>query len=280
MTVSGDFIPVDDGQDFESSAPTFLGISLSPTVLGVIFAVLGIAGAAALFFQLAQPAIQRVKDTEAQVQQLQQKVTAQQQNAQLIRKAQTDLEVAQERRQVVTSLLASESSMNTLLLDINRVFLRQQLSTQPLDPRLPLLIPEDAKVPELKLVNFAPEPEAKVVDDTSFGQALVGKLKVQEISVSMEGDFTQTISVLRNLESLQPLLLVSDFTMQSDTGEIPVYVDPQGQVIPFVSRILKTSFKIRAVMPGPEPQAQPPAAQQQGAPGQPPPAQPSPPPAQ
>jgi type IV pilus assembly protein PilO len=231
MTISGDFVP-SDGRDFgsEPAYPTVFGISLTPTVSGALIAVLGVGAAAYLLLNQVQPAWNQYQSLQAEAEQ---KETQIQQRGNIQKKiddANKNLAQAQQRRTEVYSLFADEKTLDTLLLDLNRL----------------------VNARKAKLSSFVPAPEpATVITDSSLGATVNGKLKRKEITVNLEGNYEQTQSIMRSVERLQPLLLVKSFNSQLDQSTQKITVDRRGRLIP-VGRPetnLKTSFKLQALLP-------------------------------
>ncbi|MBD2094204.1 pilus assembly protein [Trichocoleus sp. FACHB-591] len=231
MTISGDFVP-SDGRDFgsEPAYPTIFGIALTPTISGVLVAVLGIGASAYLLLNQVQPAWNTYQTLQAEAEQ---KETQIQQRGNIQKKIDTankNLEQAKQRRTEVYALFADERTLDTLLLDLNRL----------------------VNARKAKLSSFTPAPEpATVVSDGSLGPAVNGKLKRKEITVNLEGNYEQTQSIMRSVERLQPLLLVKSFNSQLDQSTQKITVDRRGRLLP-VGRPetnLKTSFKLQALLP-------------------------------
>jgi type IV pilus assembly protein PilO len=229
--MSGDFAP-SNGRDFgsEPAYPTVFGIALTPTVSGALVAVLGVGAAAYLLLNQVQPAWEQYQTLQAEAEQ---KETQIQQRGNIQKKiddANKNLAQARQRRTEVYSLFADERTLDTLLLDLNRLVNARQA----------------------KLSSFTPSQEpTAVITDGSLGSAVNGKLKRKEITVNLEGSYEQTQSIMRSVERLQPLLLVQSFNSQLDQSSQKITVDRRGRLVP-VGRPetnLKTSFKLQALLP-------------------------------
>jgi type IV pilus assembly protein PilO len=252
MTVSGDFIPA-NGEDFggEPTYPTVFGIELTPKVLGIIAAVAGLGLAIFLYTRFVQPVRQQNQILRAQIAEKQQLLATQQQQLEAIAEVEADLERALQQRRNVYALFANEESMDTLLLDINQrvknsnaalASLRNQVRARNIPP---ILI-------EAQLGQFNPSGD-EVIQDSSLGEALNGKLRRQTYSVQFSGDFAQTQSILSNIERLEPLLLLEGF--QINAGEVvnETVVNAGGQVIPQPKQKLTTTFNVNALIPTADP---------------------------
>lgn len=236
MTVTEDFISVDEGGEFELAAPTYptaFGVTLTPAVSGVLVAVLGLAGTLYLILNLVMPAFQKYQELQASRNEKQaliaQKQTIQGQTEQV----KTELTQAKQQNAEVLALFANEKTLDTLLLDINRVVESGNAQLQRNNVRA-------------KLKRFVPvNQSAEVVADGSLGPEVNGKLKRRVINIELEGTFEQTQSIIRNIERLQPLLLIRDY--QSTLAQAPT--NQQGKVVSRGPATITTSFQLQALMP-------------------------------
>ena len=101
---------------------------------------------------------------------------------------------------------------------------------------------------DAQLRSFTPG-EKVVVEDGSLGEGVNGKLRKETYSVEFSGDFAQTQSILRNLERLEPLLMVRDFKIQSGEAVPETSSGQGGQVVIQPKTPITTSFSIDALMP-------------------------------
>ncbi|EDX75477.1 hypothetical protein MC7420_1395 [Coleofasciculus chthonoplastes PCC 7420] len=245
-----DFIPVEE-QEEEPSYPVAFGITFTPKVSGIIFAVLGVLGAAYLAMNVVQPVWQEYQGLKTQRQekegQLQDRAVIQQQ----IQQKQQELAQVKQQNQTVTGLFADEQSVNTLLLDVNR-FIKEADGT---------------------LTSYEPvqvnEEESNIVTDGSLGAAVNGKLKRQSFNLETDGSFNQIQSILRSIERLQTLVVVKELRTDISTPQ-GLLVDDQGTVTPIVEKdeeiipgappTLTTSYRLDVLMPLSEEQKQEQAA--------------------
>lgn len=263
MTMSGDFIPNDDGDSGISTYPTVLGVTLTPVVLAIVFVVLGLGIAIPLYFYLLQPKQQEVDALKAEIEQKQAIAVQAKASVKKLVEVKKKLEIAQQQKLDVLSLFSDQRSLDVMLLDVNREFLKLQPKATPKVTR-PSGVPANTKVPEgLKppipvLNSFAPSAQVEVVADGSLGPEANGKLQRQSFAINMNGDFNQTQTLLRNLESMQPLTKVANFTMATQ-GSQPVVVTNTGTVTPFTSPSLAVSFSLQTIVPvQPSPSPAPP----------------------
>jgi type IV pilus assembly protein PilO len=262
MTVGGDFIPGDGGFEEAPSYPTVFGVQLTPVVSGVLVALLGLAGAAYLLINVVQPTWQQTQELERTAAEKRSQLINQEETQRQIEEARQQLAEAEKLKADVLTLFASEESLDTLLLDLNERVQSVNAGITDADRRATLS----------KFESTTPDPE--VIQDSSLGAAANGVLQRQVYNVEMQGNFAQTQSIIRNIERLQPLLLVQDFNSEVQASTRILRLDAQGRPVSNqpVPR-LTTSFKLIALMPAP---TAPPAAPAPGAPAEgqsPPPAQ-------
>ena len=245
MTFGEEFVP-EEGQEFgeEADYPTVFGITFTPKISSIILGLVGVLGAGYIYLTWIQPAQKSYQELKADRENKEAQVQRQQ-TGKIERKIE-DLEVKLERSEAlkyqVLALFSSEQSLDTLLLDINRFIAPSQAT----------------------LISFKPQgQQATIVNDGSLGTAANNKLKRQSINVEMEGSFRETQSILRDLERLQPLLMVKN--LRSQVSEQPSLLLQQGKVVLQGSTKLKTSFRVDVLLPLNEKElakAVPPAEQQ------------------
>jgi len=254
--------PIGDAPDY----PVVFGISITPLVGGLLLGALGLLGTAFLVLNLVQPEFDKNQQLTATVAgkegQLGELATIKAK----IKKAETDLAAAKTQQQEVLSLFASEASLDTLLLDINRQIdartgeVAQQrtakLATCPVWVRQNVNQLEE-KVGELvtrpQLRKFTPNTaNSGVISDSSYGALINGKLKRQVADVEIVGNFNQTQSILRSIERLQPLLVLRETNFKlADQKQL---YEVRGDQIQFLSNCqpdtkIATTFKLEALLP-------------------------------
>ncbi|MEQ9671553.1 hypothetical protein [Coleofasciculus sp. G2-EDA-02] len=245
-----DFIPVEE-QEEAPNYPTAFGITFTPKVSGIIFAVLGILGAAYLAMNVVQPVFEEYNTLKTQRQEKESQRQDPQEIQQQIQQKELELVQAKQQNQKVLSLFANEQSIDTLLLDVNGFF----------------------KTIDGELTSYEPveinEEESDIVTDGSLGAAVNGKLKRKSFNLEMEGSFNEIQSVLRSIERLQTLVVVKDLATEISTPQ-GLLVDDKGTVIPIVKKdeeiipgakpTLKTNYRLDVLMPLSEKQKQEAAA--------------------
>lgn len=207
--------------------PTLFGVTLTPKVNGILIAILGLGGAIYLGSQLALPAFQSFQEYQANVETKEAALQQQTETLEQLDEIITSLDQAKAVNADVKTLFSDQQTLETLLLDLNQLIVQTKA----------------------QLVTFTPDYAASgPVTDGSLGPQLNGKLKRQVTSVAFEGNFSQTLAIMRNMERLQTFLVVKDFSAEipsssstNDSGNQPS--QPQQP-----DRICST-FKLYAYVP-------------------------------
>lgn len=238
MTASGDFIP-GEGELDAPTYPKVFGISLTPVVGGFLIALLGAVGAYLLWSNFVQPTLEINQQLKREVAEKEQQVAAQQETQKRITEARAKLQEAKQLQADVLGLFASEASVSTLLLDVNERVNAVNAGIQ--DP---------ARRATLSQFDLNAE-ESGVVTDGSLGAPVDNRLERYVYNVELKGTFPQTASVVRNIERLQPLLIISDFKSELDSSTQKLVLDNQGRLIPAnqPDTRITTSFRMDALVP-------------------------------
>ncbi|NET30630.1 MAG: hypothetical protein F6K19_01325 [Cyanothece sp. SIO1E1] len=267
MTLSGDFLPTEN-QDFDSEPayPTVFGFELTPQVSGILIGILGLAGAIYLFANVVQPALQRNDELRADIAAKEAQIQNQAETLQEIEDIEAKLAETQEKRAQVYSLFADAETINTLLLDINQQIEETNAGLDGLRVSAAALV-EEPVIVQARLKKFTPMPDGSgVITDGSLGAAVNGKLQRQLVAVELEGSFEQTQAIIRNIERLQPLLIMKDFKIMGESVDETRVV--QGRVVIQPKAKLTTSFGLEALSPTSSvdelPDVTPPAAEGEG----------------
>ncbi|MEA5463261.1 hypothetical protein [Leptothoe sp. PORK10 BA2] len=255
MTLSGDFIPAEDDLYDESLNPVIFGIELTPKVLGILAALAGIGLAIFLFQRFVQPVRLSNQALRAEIAEKEQQLATQAERLEEIAKLEELRDAALLQRRNVYSLFSDESSMDTLLLDINQRIKNSNASigaarNQVIARGIPPIIVE------AQLKKFVPSGET-VVQDGSLGAEVNDKLKRQTYSVEFSGDFAQTQSILSNVERLEPLLLMRDFALSSSETVTETVLNSQGQVVGQPKQRINSTFELDALIPTGDPSVPP-----------------------
>ncbi|MGB3670189.1 MAG: hypothetical protein WA783_00580 [Phormidesmis sp.] len=248
MAALGDFVAPDDANFIDEPLnPVVFGIEFTPTIIGLLVALAGIGGAAYLYIKMVQPVAVQNETIRTEISTKENQLVSQASQLENIAKVEAELAAAMQRRRNVYSLFANEKTMDTLLLDINQRIessnaalsgVRAQVRARGLPPVLL----------EAQLQSFVPGEKA-VVSDGSLGTEIDGKLRRETYSIRFSGDYAQTQTILRNLERLEPLLMVRDFNITSGQEVPETVIGAGGQVVVQPKAKLETSFQIDALMP-------------------------------
>jgi type IV pilus assembly protein PilO len=250
MTISGDFIPV-EGREAEAPAyPKVFGLTITPTVGAILLTLLGALGAYLLWANIVQYTVQRNQELKADIASKEQQLINQDEAQRQIADAKAELQQAQQLQADVRSLFATEDSLNTLLLDINERV--QSVNAGITDP---------AKRATLSKFDLNAE-ESGPITDSSLGSEVNNKLERRVYDVEIKGSFPQTQSIIRNIERLQPLLVVTDFQSDLDQSTQKIVLDNRGRLAPSgqPDTQITTSFKLSALVPAETAQTAAPAA--------------------
>ena len=228
MTLAEDFLSDDDrglGEDY----PEVFGITFTPMISGIALAVVGIAGAIYIFMNMVAPAKESYQQVKTQVEEKQGQLDK-------IKSGDLDQQITNLNKQLqdrkalksrVIALFTNANDLETLLLDINSFVTARGA----------------------KMINYRPDSQISVIQDGSLGSAVNGKLKRKSISLEIEGSFSQTQAILNDLERLQPLLIVKDYSSQVSKKAPVVLSVSQKALIPTKATTLKTRLNIDAILP-------------------------------
>lgn len=237
MTLSEDLNFVDQDGELEGASPEYpviFGITFTPTIIAVVVGLLGLVGAGYILFNLIMPAWETYQQQQGKQNDLQGQIEQRKATIKQSDKVKEELALSKQQKQQVLALFAQENTLDTLLLDMNRLVESGNLQ-----------LPANAVRSELK--KFVPDSgKAEVITDGSLGTQLNGKLKRRKITVELLGTYEQTQSILRNIERLQPLLIIRDY--QSNLA--PETTAQPGKEIPRVGPApITTSFQLQALIP-------------------------------
>ncbi|MCF4966181.1 pilus assembly protein PilO [Nostoc sp. CMAA1605] len=238
MTLSEDLNFAENAADLESGAPSYpvvFGIAFTPKIIGILVAVVGLAGAIYMLLNILMPAWEAYQQKQAQSNDLQGQIQQKQATVKQIGKIKEELDQAKKQKQQVLALFSDEKTLDTLLLDLNRL-VESGSSANSLN------------TVKAKLQKFVPATEKpEIVKDGSLGVAVDGKLKRSSVNIEIIGTYEQTQSIIRNIERLQPLLIVKDY--QSALANIQA-TDKFGKPVRRIGPApITTSFQLQALMP-------------------------------
>jgi Tfp pilus assembly protein PilO len=235
MTYVEEFRPEQEEEfEEESNYPTAFGITFTPPITGIALAIVGLVGAIYLGLNFVSPAwteyntqIANKAEKEAQLKQLSQVDLNQK-----LQQAEADKQKAKNLQTQVLSLFATDKNLDTILLDVNRIF----------------------KSRKVELTNFVPQgTDPTPITDGSLGPAANNKLKRQSFNLSIAGGFEQTRLLLQDLEKMQPLILVKNLNSQlnSDKKAGTIQQNPttkKPEVVPTLNRNLTTTLRIDLII--------------------------------
>ena len=243
MTVANEFIQDVDGED---SGPVIFGIALTPKIMGIGAGVVGVLVAGFLIYQFVLPTLTIGQTLRGDIKTKQDEIEKQDQRLREKDKAKKELADAEIRRDTVTALFADDASLETLLFDINEQI--NKINAGIIDgDKLAQLTQFKPILPE------KPEDRDEIVNDSSLGADVNGKLRRRRYEVEFTGSLEQTRQFLVALERLQPLLVVRG--LKSQLGDATSVIEGeyrQGKFVPSANqpqRRLKSNFELQVLLP-------------------------------
>ncbi|NJL11025.1 MAG: pilus assembly protein PilO [Calothrix sp. SM1_7_51] len=227
MTFSDDLSFNEQSGEFESapSYPVAFGITFTPKIIGILIGVAGIGVALYIILNMLMPAWDNFQQKETKRNDLQGQIDQKKASINQIGKVKQELADAKQQQIQVLSLFANEKTLNTLLLDLNRLV--EAGNTQIASNGV-----------RAKLRKFSPT-------DSSYGALVNNKLKRSITNIEINGTYEQTQAILRNIERLQPLLIVKDYKSVLQPPETP----PPGVRPRLGPAAITSSFQLQALMP-------------------------------
>lgn len=229
MNSTGEFKTIEGSEDQDSeNKMTLFGISMTPTILGILLGLLGVGAFFYIWSTYVSPVLEAKKQLETDKQtkdaQLQQLKTGQ--IDQQIREIQAQLDREKILEPEVLGMFSDEKTLDTLLLDLSNSIESNQA----------------------QLITFLPQDTSAVqITDGSLGELVNYRLKRKSNNVTIRGTFEETKAAIQDIERLQPLLLIKDFS--TAVVENPTYRYSNGQIIVTGQPILESTFKIDAILP-------------------------------
>jgi RNA-binding protein YhbY len=235
MTFSDEFV-TKSGQETEEETqyPNAFGITFTPPVSGIALSVVGAIGAIYVLVNFVMPAYESYQKLKTDETAKKEQVNLQKSGVieKRLQETETKLKQAQTLKMEVLNLFSNQETLDTLLLDINSFFTSKKA----------------------KLINYKPQEDGTtVISDGSLGDLVNNKLKRKTIDLELEGTFEETQGILRDIERLQPLLMVKNISYEMT--ESPFLVRPkltnkkiQAEMVSLPS-MLKTKLTFDAVLP-------------------------------
>lgn len=233
MTFADDFA-LEGGLGEKPEYPTLFGISMTPTVGGVLCAVAGLAGAVALGWYVVKPAWDNLNAKEEELTAIQGQIDGLQAAQQEINQLAIEQQQLNAQKNEILSLFASEDKLDTYLYDLGSQVEERQGQLVRFEPT-----GGDQGVPA----------QPTLVADGSWGEAANGLLKTKQFNVSIEGTFDQTQSILRSIEALQLLSVVKNFDSQVTEEQVLLYDPAKTQFAPLAKPKLTTTFTLETLVP-------------------------------
>ncbi|RUR72967.1 pilus assembly protein PilO [Chlorogloeopsis fritschii PCC 9212] len=236
MTLSEDLNFIDAGELDEGASgfPVVFGITFTPKIIGILVGVLGIAGALFMVMNLVMPAWESFQQQQSKQNDLQGQVEQKKSTIKQMDKVKQEQNEAKQQQIQLLSLFADEKTLDTLLIDLNRLI-------EAGNGKLAF------NAVRAKLRKFTPAPnKPEPITDSSLGPGVNGKLKRSSITIDIVGTYEQTQSILRNIERLQPLLIVKDYQSSLAPEPAPEKGKPLSRIGPAP---ISTSFQLQALMP-------------------------------
>ncbi len=228
----------------EGGGPAIFGVPLTPKIMGIAAGVVGVLLAGFLIYQFVLPTLAEGQTLRDDIKAKQDEIEKQDQRLRERAKAEKALAEAKIRRSTVTALFADDSSLETLLFDLNEQI--NKINAGIIDDR------KQAKLSQFKPIPLE-TPEAEIVNDGSLGPDVNGKLRRRKYELEFQGSFDQTRQFLVALERLQPLLVVKNLKAQlGDQTQTIEGEYRQGKFVPSANqpqRQLKSSFELQVLLP-------------------------------
>jgi len=235
MTLSDDLNFAEQGAGSEEGASQSIvafGITFTPLIIGGIVGVLGIIGSVVMVLNLIMPALDNFNQQKAKNSDLESEITQKKIQASQLNKIQAELENAKQQQVQVLGLFADEKSIETLLLDINRLIEEVNTNSTPIYTRA-------------KLEKYTPASEKpEIITDSSYGVLVNNKLKRLRFNIEIEGTFAETQTIMQKIERLTPLLIIKNYESKAiafGTGFV--------KTVPKGISFIKTSCQLEALMP-------------------------------
>lgn len=259
MTVGGDFIPIDDQELDAPTYPTAFGIEFTPQVQGIGIAVLGVVAAGVLFNYVVQPERERNQELRTAVQERETQLVNQQATLANIEEIRAELDEAVQQRREIYSLFGNERTLDTLLIDLNQQI---EAGNADLNTLLSNAGASGAQISRIRqeiedlapleawysaaLSQFNPNQSGSgVIDAERYGPELAGNFELQVVNVNLSGLFQQTQAIVRNIERLEPLIVMRDFNQ----GPASVRSGVPEELVRGLSRPVTTTFTLEVLVP-------------------------------
>lgn len=209
------------------------GVQFTSTILGGLIAVAGIAGAGALWWFMVKPISAEIDTLDGELQQKSAELQQKKATNAAGKIVELEAQLVQEERiaSEVLNAYGQEKQVQTFLLDLNRILTASNI----------------------QLVSYEPAtPQPEFIEDEIYGTTAQNKLKRQTFNVAFEDmTYPQVESMLENLDLLQPLIVLRNFS--TTTAQRQSYLYTENELIPQSPAKLNVSFVVDALIaPTPE----------------------------
>ncbi|MBD2041790.1 type 4a pilus biogenesis protein PilO [Microcoleus sp. FACHB-672] len=226
MTVSEEWGPGEEEQE----AGGLFGIKFTPTIIGVLAAVAGVAAAVGLYMYVLQPEWTKQEELKGKISAKESEIQQLKVGAAKIEEAKVELQREKQLKAEVEALFGDQTKLDTLLLDINKIVKQG-------GARIQLFKPDD----EIITQTLYPKDKPPLPNLAQF--------KAVPLRLELAGTFAQTQSIIRNIERLEPLLVMGAFSSKIDEQTMRLVVDEQGKVRGLTEPALDTTLKMTAIVP-------------------------------
>jgi type IV pilus assembly protein PilO len=207
------------------------GLTVTPAVLGGVIALVGVVGAGAIAAQLVRPKYEEYVALKTQLEEKQEQLARVEEERKRVADILQRLEDAKAVQERVLALFPKQETVAVLPIDLNRMVSEQYG----------------------RLTKFEPSADGPIlVNDSSWGAAVNGKIKQQAVTVAFEGDFDQTGNILRKIERYQSMLAIDNLSSELLMSNQPVRFNPaNGQIEPQgAPKVrLSTAFTLKVLTP-------------------------------
>ncbi|MFZ9739471.1 MAG: type 4a pilus biogenesis protein PilO [Prochlorotrichaceae cyanobacterium] len=206
MTFAEEFVAGNEG---EAPQATFLGLAISPVIIGVILAVLGAGGAGYMGFTMVKPVWDENTALNTEITDLTGQVESQKASLSKIDQAQEKVDSAKLRREEMLAFFAKDEALDTILLDFEAIVKQQ-------------------KGLKLDALSLAGDPI--VINDGSLGESANGRFKQQPMTLNITGTFSEIRALLQSLEKFEPIVQVPTMNLTSSPPTQKIQVAQNGKI--------------------------------------------------
>ncbi|MEM9539039.1 MAG: pilus assembly protein PilO [Cyanobacteria bacterium P01_E01_bin.42] len=226
MTFADDLAPMEGEEEERSPYPAAFGITFTPTIIGILAAIVGLGVAVGIGFQFLRPAWENLQTVRQQVDEKEVQKLQLANLEQRSQELQGQLQQIQISQRDVLSLFSEDNSLDTLLLNLN-----QQVKNRGV------------------LLNYTPPAgEPELITDGSWGEPVNNLLKRQQVGLQIEAPFGETLEILRNLERLQTLVAVKNLRLEVTQQEARL-LSARGNVLTAGEPELTSNFDLEILIP-------------------------------